>query len=78
MADNARRIVQNGRFVHRDSSRPENGLLVSPVATNLVASWLYDKLKKHGTKTVSIDRQEIVVDRGQIERVIREKIEIRE
>ena len=53
-------------------------LFVLPVATGVVADWLYDKLKKHDAKTIRIERHEVVFDQGEIKRIIREKIEIRE
>ena len=52
-------------------------LIAGGVPASLFAAWLYDKLEKHGAKTIRIDRHEIVVDRGEIERIIWEKIEIR-
>ena len=52
--------------------------IILPVAASVVANWLYDKLKKHGAKSIRINRQQITVDRGKIERIIREEIEIRQ
>jgi hypothetical protein len=44
-------------------------------AINLASAWVYDLLKKHNVERIVIDREEIVVDRGEIQRIIRERIE---
>ena len=49
-----------------------------PIATKVVASWLFEYLHKHGAKRIRIDREEISFSRGEIERVVREKIDIQQ
>ena len=49
-----------------------------PIATNLAASYIFDYLSKHGAKRIRIDREEITFSRGEIERVVREKIDIQQ
>jgi len=48
------------------------------VSLGILANWLYDHLVKHGAKRITIDRQEVIVNRGEVQRIIREKIEIRQ
>jgi hypothetical protein len=45
------------------------------VAAGYLANWLYDKLHGRATK-IRIDNLEIEIDRGEIERVLRQKVEI--
>jgi len=45
------------------------------VAAGLIATWLYDKLKGRKVEKLKIERTEIEVDKGEIKRVIMEKIE---
>jgi predicted DNA-binding transcriptional regulator AlpA len=46
------------------------------IGVGLLASWLYDKLSKRGNpRTIRIDRKEIVFDKGEIARVLTERIE---
>ena len=47
-----------------------------PVATNLVASYLFQYLSKHRAKRIRIDREEITCNQGEVERIMREKIDI--
>jgi len=44
------------------------------VGASLVANWLYDKIKGRA-RTVRIDRVEVHLDKGEIQRVIAERIE---
>lgn len=44
------------------------------IVVGVLSAWIYDLLKKRGPKRVSIDRQQIDVCRGEIEKIIREKI----
>jgi hypothetical protein len=48
-----------------------------PIATNLVAAWLYDKFKGRA-RTIRIERTEITLDKGEIEKILIEKIESKE
>jgi predicted DNA-binding transcriptional regulator AlpA len=53
--------------------------LASGVASSLVASWLYEKLSKRTPPLrLRINRTEVRFDKGEIERVIREQIELHE
>lgn len=46
----------------------------SSVAANVISSWLYDKLK--GRKaTLRIDKKEIQIEKGEIVRIIEEKVQ---
>jgi hypothetical protein len=49
-----------------------------PITCSLVANYLYHCLEKHEARRIRIEREEIVFGRGNIERVIREKIDVRE
>ena len=49
-----------------------------PIATSVAAAFLYDYLKKHKTKRIRIEREEIIFNRGEIERIVRERLEIEE
>ena len=44
------------------------------IAVGVVANWLYDKLKGRAT-TLRIDRIEVHLDRGEIEKILVERIE---
>lgn len=44
------------------------------VSSQVIASWLYDKLKKCSSNKITIDRKEIILDEGEITRIIEEKI----
>ncbi len=44
------------------------------VSTGIVANWLYDKIKDRASK-IRIDRTEVEISKGEIERIIFEKIE---
>lgn len=46
----------------------------SGVASGVVASWLYDKLKGRAT-TLRIEETEVQIDKGEIQRIISRKIE---
>ena len=45
------------------------------VSANVLAAWLHDKLKSARARRMWIDRTEIELDQGEIERIVREKIE---
>jgi hypothetical protein len=47
-----------------------------PIANKVVASWLFEYLHKHRAKRIRIDREEITFNRGEVERVVREKIDV--
>jgi hypothetical protein len=48
------------------------------VTGKVLASWIYDKLKKHKDKAyLKIDRKEVTIDEANIIRIIEEKIEIK-
>jgi hypothetical protein len=49
-----------------------------PIATNLAASYIFEYLSKHSAKRIRIDREEITFCRGEVERVVREKIDIQQ
>jgi hypothetical protein len=49
-----------------------------PIATNIAASYIFEYLSKHGAKRIRIDREEITFSRGEVERVVREKIDIQQ
>jgi len=45
-----------------------------PVAVGLFSSWLYDRLKNRRVRRISIERTEVKLDKGEIERILLEKI----
>ncbi len=49
---------------------------VSGVPASMVAAWLYDQLRKRNTARIRIDQEEIDVNQGEIERIVRTKMEI--
>jgi hypothetical protein len=48
------------------------------VPASLVAAWLYDKLKYHRSRQISIDRREIHISKGELTKIIEETIKIKE
>ena len=52
--------------------------LALPIATGVLANFIYEYLSKHKAKRIRIDRTEINFDRGEIERVVREKLDIQQ
>lgn len=48
------------------------------IPSSLVAAWLYDKLKHHRSRQISINRKEINFSQGEITKVIEETIKIKE
>jgi hypothetical protein len=47
------------------------------IAVGVVSSWLYDKLKDRRVQAMRIDRTEITFDKGEIQKILIEKIESR-
>lgn len=45
------------------------------VAVEIISNWIYDKLKGK-TNSITIDRIEIELKKGEIERILKEKIDI--
>ena len=52
--------------------------ITMPIATSLVASYIFEYLSKHRAKRIRIDREEITFSRGEVERIVREKIDIQQ
>lgn len=48
----------------------------SGVATGVVANWLYNKLKGKKIKKLMIEKTEVEINKGEIRRVIEEKLKI--
>ena len=46
---------------------------VANVSAGLVAAWLYDRIKDKSTK-ITINRKEVIIDKGEIRKVIEENI----
>lgn len=46
-----------------------------PLAVSIAANWLYDKLRRKKVEKLRIGRVEVKVDKGEIERILIEKIE---
>lgn len=71
-------LIYNGSIKRRAIGLPEivNFTLVfgSGVAANLIAAWLYDKLKGRKVETVIIERTEVEIDEGQIRKVMEELV----
>jgi hypothetical protein len=74
-------ITYQGTVVRKSFGVPETiSLLLTvggSVTINLISSWLYDKLKGR-TTTLRIDRKEINLEKGEITRIIEEKMEKRD
>jgi hypothetical protein len=47
---------------------------LTTIALNMVSAWLYDLLVKHKTKRIIIESEEIIVEQGAIQRVIRKTV----
>ena len=45
------------------------------VSSKVLGNWIYDKIKNHGSNKITIDRKKIILDKGEITRIIQEKIE---
>lgn len=48
------------------------------IPSSLVAAWLYDKLKHHRSRQISINRREVHISEGEIIKVIEEAIKVKE
>jgi len=48
------------------------------IPSGLVANWLYDKLKHHRSRQISINRREINFSQGEITKIIEEAVDIKE
>lgn len=48
------------------------------IPTSLVAAWLYEKLKHHRSRKISINRKEVHISEGEITKVIEETVKIEE
>ncbi len=46
------------------------------IAGNLIASWIFEKFKKHPPKKITICNRETVWDEGELTRVIEEELKI--
>ena len=44
------------------------------IPITIIGNWLYDKIKNCSSNKITIDRQEITFDKGQITKIITEKI----
>jgi len=49
----------------------------SGVASKIIASWLYDKLKNSRSNQITINRREIIISEGEITKIIEERIQQR-
>jgi len=49
--------------------------VVLPVAISLTAKWLYDKLKGRTIKKITIEKTEVTLDKGEIKKIITEKMQ---
>jgi len=45
------------------------------VIAGIIANWIYDKLKGKNVERIMIDRKEVQIEKGEITKVISEKIE---
>ncbi len=48
------------------------------VAVGVFSAWLYDHIKQYNAKRIRIEREEIIFNKGEVERIVREKLEITE
>lgn len=44
------------------------------VSIGLISAWLYDKLKNCSSEKITIDRKEIILEKGEIAHIIEEKM----
>ena len=76
------RIAAIGRALNSEGAAPVAMFIIMtitlPIATNLAASYIFEYLSKHGAKRIRIEREEITFSRGEVERVVREKIDIQQ
>ena len=48
--------------------------IVRDISIGLLVTWLYDKFKNCSSEKITIDKKEIILDKGEITRIIEEKI----
>ena len=75
------RLIYNGSIIQKAIGFPEiiNFTLTSGsgVAAGVIAAWLYDKLKGRKVDKLIIERTEVELDKGQIRKVIEERVEFK-
>ena len=69
-------------LLHRDFGHEDTATFIVGFATgiagNLIASWLFEKFKKHPPKKITIRQREITWDEGELARAIEKEVEIQE
>jgi len=48
------------------------------IAVGVLSAWLYDRIKQHNPKRIRIEQEEIILNQGEVERIVRKKLEITE
>jgi hypothetical protein len=52
-------------------------VIATGATANVLGAWLYNKLKKHKKMSyIKINRKEVIIDKGELVKVIQEQIEI--
>ena len=75
-------LIMPDIVIKKDFGAPDIAVsIVVGVATgipsSLVAAWLYDKLKHHRSRQISINRREVHISEGEIIKVIEETIKVK-
>ena len=68
-------------LLHRDFGQDTTTFIIAfatGIAGNLIATWLFEKFKEQPPKKVTIRKQEITWDKGELTRVIEEEVKIEE
>jgi hypothetical protein len=67
-------------IVNKSFGAPESITIIISFAVGVSASvlgnWIYDKLVNHQSNEISINRKEIILEKGEITRFIQEQIDI--
>lgn len=54
----------------------EIGKIGKDIGIGLIAAWLYDKLKNHKTKQITINQKTIYVDQNSVTKIVEENIKL--
>ena len=72
------KVEYQGTFMRNIADVPHTHHLILdialPIATGLISTWLYDKIKERAVK-LKINRTEVEISKGEITRIITETIE---
>lgn len=75
------KLRYDGSYIRKAIGFPEIARFVltfaSGAATGVAGNWLYDKLKGRKIEKLVIEKTEVEIDRGEIKKVISEKLRIK-